>query len=555
MSAKSDLSELLDVNVENPTPASCRQKERPKKKEKKDAKMSSEDLDQQSGGLLRFFRLGEGEDMVSRLVSVPQLRKYAADATFVKKVKEISRRAMLATSADAMSEVTRSLMLDPRLTQCAMLGAGVQLSVGEDDLKKAEREGDIDKRSPLKVDDLVESESCGSPEEARQLAKAAYDEGDVPKALAYWTRALRIRRHKGLPDDAAEAAGLYANIAQGLLKMEHYVRAEQAATRALAYVEDERQKENVRKKKDLFRGGKRRPGSRRRHHREDVVDHMRLRDANGPLADDPSPPFDVVACERKALFRRAVAREGRRRFASALEDANRALSLAPTEESSRKLVKRLESLVNAEKKEALEKVKRKAEEKEGFKKRGQGVALERKQDQKGLGYVEEKDYSSLLKRRFTDRLADIDLDLGQGASVKIAKLLEDHGSISATVNAKRGNRSLYYDLDITANWTAEPAPDFDISQDAAPERKPISGTIRLYNVSHETRYEPGADPNVAYMYQLGYRLNKPKWFDGSTSTPDAPVWARQLIDGAHNLYEAAAHAVDATIADLKTQLD
>ena len=123
--------------------------------------------------------------------------------------------------------------------------------------------------------------------------------------------------------------------------------------------------------------------------------------------------------------------------------------------------------------------------------------------------------------------------------------------------------------------------------------------MRLYNVSHETRYEPGADPTVAYMYprprrnppsrrnpvrtvaasaeyprrgrggaatrlrgkaateqrprryQLGYKGLDPKWFDGARATPAAPPWAALLVNGAHELYEGVAVAVDRLIAELK----
>ena len=53
------------------------------------------------------------------------------------------------------------------------------------------------------------------------------------------------------------------------------------------------------------------------------------------------------------------------------------------------------------------------------------------------------------------------------------------------------------------------------------------------------------------MYQLGYKGIDPKWFDGNQATADAPPWAALLINGAHELYEAAAKAVDALIGELK----
>ena len=97
-------------------------------------------------------------------------------------------------------------------------------------------------------------------------------------------------------------------------------------------------------------------------------------------------------------------------------------------------------------------------------------------------------------------------------------------------HAEAGQRSLYYDIDVKCAWRAE-WRGFDLSPIKDGPR-PLEGSIRLYNVSHETRYEPGADPTVAYAYQVGYKLPRPDWFDGSAATAAAPPWARTLIDGA-----------------------
>jgi len=542
------------------------------------AALAAGTVDERSGGLLKFFLAEDGMDIVERLVSVPSLRAYASDASFVSRLKATQKAAKEATTPEALAEVTRSLMHDPRLTQCAMLGAGVSLKVDEHDLKKAEREGDIAKRSPLRVDDLVEAEGK-TVDDARKVAKEAYARGDVPRALAYWTRCLRHRREQGLPDDVYDAAALYSNVAQGLLKLEHYVRAEQAATRALAYVERAREKKAHEKRRARFlwkktkdkedkEGGPTSSKYSDDHRGGDAWPHHKKEDAVEAL------PFDLDACERKALYRRAVAREGQRKFEEGLSDARAAKAKeAPSAaDPSVALVKRLEALVESEKRQAIERAKRKEEERRGFQKRAAGVALTSSSSSstKGtpegpgasVGYVDERDYSSLVKRRLAERVKDVDVDLGAGANVKVDTLNDAQSSVSATVNVKRGKRALYYDLDVTASWTAEPPPEFDLSDDrddddddAEDRRRPISGTVRLYNVSHETRYEPGADPNVAYMYQLGYRGIKPSWFDGTSATDQAPDWAKGLIDGAHALYEALANAVDAVLKEFTTQLD
>ena len=199
-------------------------------------------------------------------------------------------------------------------------------------------------------------------------------------------------------------------------------------------------------------------------------------------------------------------------------------------------------------------------------KRASGVGLGKEKAKKAgvpatpgasVGYLEEKDHSRWAMSRLAAILEDVEVDLGRGASVRVGETLKRQSTVSASITHKRGNRGLYYDIDVHATWVAEPPQEgFDLSPDDAgvkPGDRPrsLEGTVRLYNVSHETKYDPGADTNVAYMYQLGYKGIDPKWFDGNQATADAPPWAATLINGAHELYEATAKAVDALIGELK----
>ncbi len=199
-------------------------------------------------------------------------------------------------------------------------------------------------------------------------------------------------------------------------------------------------------------------------------------------------------------------------------------------------------------------VKRRAEEARAAHQRTAGVGLASKPASSmpvpgsTLGYLEESDRSRWAEARLAELLENVEVDLGQGACVAITTCLTNESSVSASVTRKRGQRSLYYDIDVKCAWRAE-WRGFDLSPDKDGPR-PLEGSIRLYNVSHETRYEPGADPTVAYMYQVGYKLPRPDWFDGSAATAATPPWARTLIDGAHELYEAAAGAVDALVREL-----
>ena len=95
-----------------------------------------------AGGLLKFFI---GEDPVQRCMQHPQLREYVTDAAFCRRLRELRKKCEAATTPEAMGELTRLMLHDPRLTQCSMAGAGMNLTVESEDIKKAERTGDVEK--------------------------------------------------------------------------------------------------------------------------------------------------------------------------------------------------------------------------------------------------------------------------------------------------------------------------------------------------------------------------------------------------------------------------
>ena len=78
-----------------------------------------------------------------------------------------------------MGELTRLMLHDPRLTQCSMAGAGMNLTVESEDIKKAERTGDVEKMSPIRVDDVVAAqEMCQDAAPRRRKAMRGLRQGD-----------------------------------------------------------------------------------------------------------------------------------------------------------------------------------------------------------------------------------------------------------------------------------------------------------------------------------------------------------------------------------------
>ena len=77
-----------------------------------------------------------------------------------------------------------------------------------------------------------------------------------------------------------------------------------------------------------------------------------------------------------------------------------------------------------------------------------------------LGYLEESDRSRWAEARLAELLENVEVDLGQGACVAITTCLTNESSVSASVTRKRGQRSLYYDIDVKCAWRAPGAARF-----------------------------------------------------------------------------------------------
>lgn len=443
-------------------------------------------------GFLKFFTAPG--DPIERCLSVPELREYVADAGFVNSLLSMCDRAKSAKTPEEMSKVTREMMQDPRLTQCAMLGAGVKLSVKEEDVKKAERVGDIAKRSPLRVEDMIAAGEEKDAASAKSIGTEAFSKKNYSRALAFWCRALTLVRQRGFEDEEM-CEVIYANISQALLKEGGYAsRAEQAATKALSYSDT------------LY---------------------------SSPLRE-------------KILYRRALAREQLKKYEEALRDAQKT--------SDAGLVDRLRKKLDHQRVQESAKLERKQEEHDLARPRAAGIELSSTASPSSTaGYLAEQDYSRSLLKRLEDSVDTISLGAGDHSAtyIEITHLQPSSSSVDLSVTSKNSKRAMYYDIDLVCAWKGH-HQSFDLDNQ---EEHTIKGTIRLYNVSQETRYEPGRDPNVAYMYQLGYEnIPDPAWFDGTVATPQAPEWARLLIDGAHDLYEALAHHLDSILLEYRSRL-
>ena len=97
-----------------------------------------------------------------------------------------------------------------------------------EDIKKAERTGDVPKMSPHGRTTSSLLKKCVKMQPKRE-GNARFAAGDSAGALALGASTTLDRENDG-PDDMALAAALYGNIAAALVKLGYWNRAEQAAS-------------------------------------------------------------------------------------------------------------------------------------------------------------------------------------------------------------------------------------------------------------------------------------------------------------------------------------
>lgn len=434
--------------------------------------------------------------MMELLVSYPETRQHLADPGFLAAMTGLQKQAIECDMNDVNQTSTVSQKIaqvgqkDPRVMQAVMSLMGQSMTVDEKDLKKAESHGDMKRREPVQLEQLVLVKSLLDPEECRVKGNEYFKSGDYPAALAHYEKGVERLKQDLLEFPAAQLAALQSNIAFCYLKLEWPDRAKKSATLGL---------KAVREGKDV--------------------------------------PFD----QSKLFYRRSLACEGLQEFDLAVEDMERALQFSDQASSLRaKFRSELARLRKLRESHNLEQEKRKTQkenEKAAEVERLQGQALggERASEAEST-YITETDKSHRTRQRVTEAVERIKLDCSSGAKIEIYELREI-SKVSASVTTKRGKRALYYEMDLHMKWRGQAAPKLKPS--SGPSE--MDGVIRVYNIAHDTKFELGGDENTSYMYQLGWdqRLNG-KWADG-------------LRNDAADLFDLVADAVDGVIRDLRSK--
>ncbi|KOO31841.1 hypothetical protein Ctob_012841, partial [Chrysochromulina tobinii] len=465
-------------------------------------------------------------DIFEQLRFHPTTRSYAFDTGFIKSIEEVR------TIKDDQALASRVLG-DPRLTQTMGALQGWGLSVTEDELRKAERVGDMPKRDAVQFEDYRYANAYTTPLEAKEAGNRCFKDGENSRALACYLKVLQLIA-TAQPEGKASfepslPATVHANCAAVLLKLE--------------------------RPKDALAS---------------VAEAVRM----APVGFDLTKTHHRASLAHEALARtnlaNVAAESAAQHWERALESARMALTAA--KEAELREVGRLKDEAKAAR-ERCEAVQAQAKrEADAAARRAKGVdvsmpttalrsmptdehasstapaasaassALVAREGRVGLpttGYIRDIDLSpyaaewlarevaGLSHRWRRTEPADKGIEGKVEGKVTITALELDKSEIHASIKEKRGKRSLFYDLSMQLKWSA--------SSEAAGTSGEMYGVLKLYNVAQDTRFELGGDKETCYMYELGF----PPQFHRA----DVPPWAARVREEAAELFEMVATLV------------
>eukprot|EP00927_Polykrikos_kofoidii_P055206 TRINITY_DN4948_c1_g5_i1.p1 TRINITY_DN4948_c1_g5~~TRINITY_DN4948_c1_g5_i1.p1 ORF type:complete len:467 (-),score=90.16 TRINITY_DN4948_c1_g5_i1:309-1709(-) len=443
-------------------------------------------------------------NLMEKLCEIPGVVKHLADPGFLKVIEQLKEQACDPaldhaefTKVSAVGQqIAKAGHNDPRVMQVLMGLQGQGLTVEEKDLKRAEDFGDMQRREPVQLEQLMLVKDLQDPDEAKTRGNEFFKSGDFSAALAHYERGVELlRAREEVPAHAV--ATLLSNSAMCFLKLKWPDRAKKAASKAIAIVRQ---------------------------------------------AEDSS--FD----QSKLFYRRAIACEQMKDFESAAEDMARALQQAKKAQLSvaeqhrlRNEITRLEKLKCSAEKEAEKKLQQRENEKLAAVQRVQGAELDEKKEvvapvhrATDSSYLSERDFTHWARTRVAAAVLDVTHDSASGARITTTELL-DQSKIQASITTKRGLRALYYDMDLHIKWKGKSSAILKPSDSPGD----LDGMIRVYNIGHDTSFQLGGDENTSYMYQLGWdQRQKAPWID-------------ELSTEAAELFDLVAAKVDGVIAELR----
>mmetsp|Transcript_39061 Transcript_39061/g.72761 ORF Transcript_39061/g.72761 Transcript_39061/m.72761 type:complete len:454 (-) Transcript_39061:120-1481(-) len=414
--------------------------------------------------------------LFEKLAQYPEVRKHLADPGFyeeLQKLQTLVNDTCSSQSSDIPTvsatppvpdpavgqKVAQAAHRDPRIMQALMCLQGQGLIVEESDLRHAEQVGDMKRREPVQLEQLLLVKDLQDAEEARVKGNAHFKAGELSEALAHYEKGIELlKQQSAIP--AANVATLLSNAALCLIKLKWPDRAKKKATMAIVAIKQ------------------------------------------ATIED-----FDLS----KVYYRRALACEALREFEMAVDDMLRAFQHAKKTSTPAELhrlkgeverLKKLKASADAElAKKKLERQNEKSAEAQrlqGAEVTGAGYAAQ----QVSAEYLAEQDFSHWTLARVCEAVVGVTHTAQSGATIEVREVQDQSTKVSASITNKRGKRALYYDMDLHCLWQGKSAG------------QEMQGLIRVYNIAHDTKFELGGDENTSYMYQLGWDQRKSgSWVD------------------------------------------
>eukprot|EP00811_Abedinium_folium_P033324 NODE_6298_length_1684_cov_15.834297.p1 GENE.NODE_6298_length_1684_cov_15.834297~~NODE_6298_length_1684_cov_15.834297.p1 ORF type:complete len:461 (+),score=188.63 NODE_6298_length_1684_cov_15.834297:73-1455(+) len=450
-----------------------------------------------------FLKTLQDPDLYEKIASNPQTRVHLADPGYadgVRKLQDLANSPK-AFSADFLeksavsSDIARAAHNDPRLMQLMMMGAGCGLTIEEKDLKHAESVGDMPRREPVQLAQLELVRDLKDGDEAKAKGNEHFKRGDYASALAHYEKGIELLKASGDAAPVAAYATLFSNAALCFLKLKWPDRAKKQASMAIA----------------VLRKG-----------------------------DDTT--FD----QSKLFYRRALACEMLKELSMGVDDMARALqhakrsNLSLTEQHRLKgEIDRLKRLKTSHEAHIAKKEEQAANEKVAEVQRMQGAKMKEVEEASAIPtdqtYIQERDFSHWTRRKLEQALIGVTHKAENGARVEVVSIDEGSSKIQASVTMKRGQRSLFYDLDLKLNWKGKAATALK-PNDGPGE---MDGIMRLYNIAHDTKFELGGDENTSYIYMMGYNMQL------------SGEWVENLKLEAPELFDILAAKIDGVLLELR----
>ena len=148
-------------------------------------------------------------DALETLAQYPETRAHLADPGFLAMAAELSQHP----------ERQRKYMRDPRMMQAIARLQGFSVAVSEEELREAERKGDIrQRRAPVQMEHLDHARGFETPDAAKAEGNARFKAKENSLALAcyQWAKALLGRSAAAEAEGEARGAAALGGVAVGL---------------------------------------------------------------------------------------------------------------------------------------------------------------------------------------------------------------------------------------------------------------------------------------------------------------------------------------------------